>query len=351
MSALNVTALTTLLGAYCRDNKEEVYARIMLGLFDDVPWIKGNVAGHGILEDFDFMEEVTDEVPLPRMNITGIVKPGHTPGASQTFVPKANAINFTARLLKVRDWSVDLLIDPKVLEKTWLAMNKVKGSWAGKFTNAPAFGNIDPEQFMMMEIIKAAHRDIRMNALYKGVYNAAGTTPVDIVNGWLQLVDDEITGGALVPIVTGVIDATNVDQKLHDVYDGLGEEFKAGDTQMKVAPQLFDWYVRKTKPVIQLNAGTSGAPDQPAGQGEIYLYGTNCRLKREPGQAGSQRVICTPKGNMVFGMDSQEEYSNVDIEKFERVIKVMMDGKVGLQFREVGDGTASYKPLAVNDQD
>lgn len=349
MSAFNITALAALLGAYCRDNKEELYNRIVLGLFDDVPWMKGNVAGHGILEDFDFMEEVTDELPLPRMSVTGIVKPGHAPGAAQTFTGKANAIVFTARMLKVRDWSVDLLLDPKVLEKSWLAMNKVKGSWAGKFTDAPAFGGINPEEYIIMEVIKAAHRDIRMSALYKGVYSAAGTDPVDIVNGWLKLVADEITGGNLVPVVTGAIDATNVDTKLHDVYDTLGEEYKAGDTQMKVAPQIFDWYVRKTKPVIQTIA-PSGSPGQASGQGDIYLYGTNCRLKREPGQAGSQRVICTPKENMVFGMDSREEYSNVDVEKFERTIKLMMDGKIGLQFREVGDGTANYKPLAVNDQ-
>ncbi|SKD10097.1 hypothetical protein SAMN05660461_5997 [Chitinophaga ginsengisegetis] len=345
MSAFNTTALAALLGAYCRDNKEELYTRIVLGLFDDVPWMKNNVAGHGILDRFTFMEGVTDEVPLPRMDVSEIVKPGHQPGDA-TFTGSPDKIKFAARVLKVRDWSVDLVLDPKYLEKTWLAMNKQLGSWAGKFTKAPAFGNIQPEEFMIKAVIKAAHRDIRMKALFGGVYNAAGNASADIVNGWFKLTADAITAGELAPTVTGAITSANVEDKLLMVYDSLSEEFKADETQMLVNATIFDWYARKNKPTIVKDPGI---PGQQPGMGRMYLYGTNCELKREPGAGASQRVICTPVANMVFGMDSRDEYTNVDVEKFERTIKLMMDGKIGLNFRDVGDGTANHRPLAVND--
>lgn len=61
--------------------------------------------------------------------------------------------------------------------------------------------------------------------------------------------------------------------------------------------------------------------------------------------AGSQRLICTPKSNIVYGVDSIGDYADITTQVFDRTIKVMIDAKAGIQFK-----TIAAEALAVNEQ-
>lgn len=312
-SALDITALNTALGAYFRKDKGVLISEMLLGMN---------------LEDrMEIWDDCKDEVPLPNLGIDDLVKPAN----DTTFSGTASSLNFDARILKVRKWKVDLLIIPGDLEKSWLGAYMKKGSNAY---------DIPFEQYIMNHIIAKVHENLRLKAIFKGVYNGAGTAPADIMNGLLKLIVDEITATTITPVVTGAITAANVIDKVELVYDALGEAYKAVPTQMLVNPTIFDYYVRRYRSTYGVNMDYKGMAN-----GEVNIDGSLCTIKREPGFGASQRMVCTPKSNIVYGVDSLGEENNIKTQEFERTIKLMIDAKSGIQLKEV-----HARALAVNDQ-
>ncbi len=318
MTTISTAAIVAALGAFYRANKSILVTDLYLDI-DPETWT--------------VMDGISDELPLPKLTTTSIVQPGN----NTAFNPTAGAVSVGARILKVRDWKVDLLINPSALIKTWMGFTKQPGTRQSK---------IPLEQFIMAAIIKQIRKDIRMKTLYRGVYNAAGSTPFDVANGKLKLYADEITATNLTPIVTGVISASNVVDKLLLVHDGLAEEYKNEETYMEVNSQIFDWYYRKFSPVLNTNlVAAGGAPTQEGLINKIRLEGTNCWIKREPGLGTSQRVAVTTKANNIMGVDTESDYNNFEFQVENRQIKVLVDGRIGVQLAQADDNA-----IRVNDQ-
>jgi hypothetical protein len=312
MSSIDISVLNSKLGAYLRTNKDVLIAKTLL---------------NQSLEDrFEVMDDCKDEVPLPNLSITDIIKPADP----TTFSPTANALKFGARTLKARSIKVDLLLIPDVLEKTWLGKYKKAGS-------NPM--DLPFEAFIMDYIAQKAQENLHLKAIYKGVYNAAGTAPGDTMTGLLKIIADEILATNITPIVTGAITADNVITSLEAVYDGLGEAYKASPTQLIVNPTIYNWYNRKYRAAYGANTDYAGMG------GKLMLDGTQCEVIAEPGLGTSQRVIATSKENKVYGVDTVGDTAKIRTQEFDRSIKVMMDFKAGVEFKEI-----SSEALSVNDQ-
>jgi hypothetical protein len=320
VNGLNIATLAANLGAYYREFRDILISETLLG-FDPS-------------ESFEVWDDVSDEVPMPNLTITDLIQPGN----DATFNPTANALSFGSRTLKVRNWKVDLLIQPRTLEKTWLGAYKGKGS---------STNNLIFEAYIFQYIIKKIQQNLRLQSVYRGIYNGAGTTPIDVMDGLLTLVANEITATNITPVVTGAITSANVSAKLLLVHDALGEAYKAEATEMPVNPTIFDWYTRQF--AVVLNPQLVSTQNGPDGTQKLFntfpLSGTNCMLKREPGLGTSQRLICTSKENKVYGTDSMSDENNFEIQKFERSLKILVDAKSGVQFKEITPAA-----LAVNDQ-
>jgi hypothetical protein len=319
LSALNLSDLTTKLGDYHREHRNILISEILLDESFD--------------EKFEVLDDITDELPLPSMNITDIVKPANP----VTFSPTSNALVFGARVLKVRGCKVDLQIVPQQLEKTWLGkMKRANDPWDMPF-----------EQFIWSYIIQKAKENIHLQGIFRGEYDATGTTPIDTMDGFLKLVADEIGDSNITPVLTGPITENNVVASLLKVYDSLGEAYKNQTAVMKVNPQIYDWYSRKFAPVLNSSLVATDVAAMLANPltRSMPLSGTNAILQREPGLGQSQRVMCSLKENFVLGVDTLNNYS-FDVQKFDRSIKILIDFKVGVQFKEIHG-----RALAVNDVD
>lgn len=310
-TSIDITALAAALGAYHREHRDELVTEILLD--DD------------FTQDMEVMDDVTDELPLPSMALTDLIKPADP----VNFTPTANALAFGARTLKVRGIKVDLLLIPQVLEKTWL----------GKMKSAKDPVDMPFEAFIMSYINSKIKENLRLQAIYRGVYNAAGTTPLTTMDGYLKLIADEITATNIAPIVTGAVTSANVVDKIEQTYDGLGEAYKGASTIMKCNPQIFDWYNRKYRLDFGGNQDYKGMKSM-----RRPIDGTNCELVREPGLGTSQRLICTPAENFVYGVDTANGYT-MDVQKFNRSLKILIDLKAGVQLKEI-----HARALAVNDQ-
>jgi hypothetical protein len=310
-TSIDISALATALGAYHREHRDIIFNEMLLD--------------EDFTQDLEVLDDITDQLPLPNLSLTDLTKPAN----ATTFSPTANALAFNARILQVRGIKVDLQLIPQVLEKTWLGKQKrATDPWDMPF-----------EAFIMSYINSKITSEIRLKSLYKGVYNGAGTTPTDNFNGFLKLIVDEITATTIAPVVTGAITSANVIDKVELTYDALGDAYKAKPSIMKVAPVIFDWYVRKYRVDYGKNLDYTGMA-----KNKVTIDGTMCDMVREPGLSGSQRLICSPKENFIYGVDSTSGYS-MDVQKFDRTLKILIDFKAGVNFSQV-----HARALAVNDQ-
>jgi len=314
VTSVDITALEAALGAYTRKDKGILVRRMLLGM-------------EGISDRMDVWDDVKDEAPLPSLTVTELIKPAD----AENFTPTPNGVVFDARMLKVRPWKVDLQIIPQNLYRSWLGKHVKQGS---------DIYDVPFEQFIMEEIIKRVQNDLRMRALFNGVYNGSGTAAVDVMTGVHRLIADEITAGEINPVATGVITKTTTIDAVEATHDGLSEDYKNTTTQAMVGPTLFAWYVRDYRLRYGGNMDYLGMAKD-----SVYIDGTNCILKKEPGMGTSQRIIvCTPD-NLTYGVDSLSDENNIVIEKEKRALNIMVDAKSGVDFKEVhGDA------LAVNDQ-
>lgn len=309
--AIDITDLATSLGDYHREHRDELVSELLLD--------------EDFTADLNVMDDITDELPLPNLALGDLTKPADP----TTFTPNAGALKFGARILKVRGIKVDLLLIPQVLEKSWL----------GKMKKSSDPLDMPFEKFIMNYINSKITEELRLKSIYKGVYDAAGDAPEDNLDGFLQLIDDEVTATNIDEVVTGAITSENVVEKLELVYDSLGDAYKGKPTIMKVNPQIFDWYNRKYRAAFGANQDYKGMLRM-----RRPLDGTMCELVREPGLGTSQRVMASLKDNFVYGVDSASGY-NLDVQKFDRSLKILIDLKAGVQFAQV-----HARALAVNDQ-
>lgn len=321
-TSLSLTDLSTALGAYFRKDKEQIFSNMLLG-FDPS-------------RTMEVWDDCKDQVPMPTLNTTELIKPATAGGFSAT----ANALVFGARIGQVRPAQVDLKIVPASYEKTWLGKYRRKGSDAY---------DMPFEQYIAQRISMQVSQDIRLKAVFRGVYNAAGTAPIDTMRGLLTLITAEIAaiGSPMVPVVTGAITEGNSLTKAYAVHDSLGEATKAVQTQMLVSSTIFDWIIRKFVPILNTSiVVTDVAANRGGGLlNEFNLPGTNCILKREPGFGTSQRMVCTMVENIVYMTDTIGEENNITIEKAHRALDLMIDFKIGVDVK-----TIHPSMLAVNDQ-
>lgn len=319
-ASIDLTALNASLGAYCRQNKQELYAEVLLS--------------QDFAKRFNVMAGIKDQVPLPRLFMSDVSKPLDF----TTFSPTTNALNFDARILQVRPVKVDVRIYPQEFHNTWL----------GQYAAPGAGPKLILEAFLMQEIAKKARQENHLQALYKGVYNASGTTPLDNYDGFLKIIADEVTATNISAgnnnlVTTGALNAGNIIANVEAVFDKLGDQYKTVPSQMLLSPTLYMLYQRAYRLAFGQNqnyGGTNGVLDDG-----LYIDGTMCQITPEPGLTGSSRIICTVKENMCYGVDLGGDLNDPRTEVDHRAIDVMMDFKVGVQFRQIKNGI-----LVVNEQ-
>lgn len=331
--SVNLTALTTNLGGYYRENRDVMFTQMLLDL-------DGALADCGI----SVMDDVVDEVPLPNLSVNNFLRPGD--GTSNTnkatFSPTSNAIVFDSRTLKAYPVMGDLLIEPWKFERTWLSHNRRGKASYKDWVDVPY------HEWIAMEIVKKSKEQIR-KATFQGVRNAAGTSFLDICDGLLQVRKQGITDTVIPTVATGAITSSNVVASIEAVAKAIGDGYAEVEGFMPVSRTIFDWYVTADQTqfgrTIQLNELVGGNGQQSK---SVYIRGTSIRLVKEPAMGSSQVLTVYTEGNLWAGTDTLNNLNNMDFEKFERSIKVMIDFKWGLNF---GMLHATAKPVVTNDVD
>lgn len=308
MSSLNITELVAAFGDYLRENRGILVRELFLN--------------EDYQSQFNVLDDVTDEVALPSLKIGGLLRPWRS-----NWDADADKVNFGGRTLKTRRMKADIDLIPQILYQSWLGKQK---------SNKDIY-DMPFEQFIMQDLIAKAKDELTLTAIYKGVYNAAGTTSADTLTGFLKIIADEITATEVTPVATGVVTASNVITSVEATIDGLSEPYKNVMTEARVSPTLFTWYTRKYREVYGGNNDYTGMA-----KGRVEVDGTNTTLVRTPGLSGSSRIFVTPKENLYLGLNTTEGF-NIEVEKSKRVLSILMDGAAGVEI-------ANLDAISVNDQ-
>lgn len=324
--SIDLSALNSNLGAYCRENKDQIFADMLLGLEEAL-----SKSGITVLDN------VKDEFILPNIMVGDIIKPGDY----TTFSAGTDKIKFDNRKLKVRPFQGDLLIYPQQFEASWLThIRKSKGTYTAD--NFPFY------EFLVNKIVEKIQRELRF-AIFQGVYNGAGTTWAAICDGLLKKITDDVAAGNIIEVTTGVVTASNVLAAVELTVRGMGADYKDQPGKCIVSTTLYEWYISTTEDNVGRSLRfneLSGDTNKP-GQAKIFVRGTNIELVQEPAMGNSQRIIATTADNLFMGTDTVSEFNSIRAQEFERSIKLMIDGKIGTDYALAN---ATYKPISVNDQ-
>jgi hypothetical protein len=305
MASVNISALNTALGAYARQEKVDIFNKILR---------------ESTAQYFTTFTGAIDQLPLAKLSTGSILKPYAAGGG---FTATDDALVFGARVLNARRISADISIVPLDLYNSWL------GQLAGAPPSSPF--DIPFEQFIMDAISKQAQDDLE-GAVWNGLYDNAGTTAEDTMDGVLQLVKGAVTSGEIpggnVTAFTAITSANALDE-VRKVRSKIAPQYRNKAMYCFLSVANFDHYMDDYQNSV-------GSVVYNRDYTQVLIEGTQTQLVAIPGMTGadSNRILITPKENMVFGYDIEGAASNIITQEYNRTIKVMMDFRAGVNFRD-----------------
>jgi hypothetical protein len=123
------------------------------------------------------------------------------------------------------------------------------------------------------------------------------------------------------------ITASNAFDQFKLIRDKIAPEYRSKEMLCLCSVGVKDFYLSDYQ-------ATVGAIPYNTGYDQVYLEGTRAKIVAVPGMGSSQRVIITPKENLVYGYDVDGPSSSIITQEFNRTIKVMGDFRAGVNFRD-----------------
>lgn len=279
-----------------------------------------------LVDDLSFTEFMTlmlgnDEIPLTELVVGDILQPG----GKDDFNPTNNALKFKARVGKVRPCKVDLTFKPTEILKFWK-------TYLGLIAKAKPESPYDLpfEAFIMQEVIKKLKNNLRLKAVFKGTYNAAGTAPQDTMDGLETLVKKDITANAI-PDANMIVNAPVTMTNALDTFESLAQRVianpdVAGYNMIALCSPTLEYYYN------QDYKNTHGALPYNTQFQKRVIDGTNIEILPEPGMSGSNGIIITPAENLFWLVDNEERIDSIIVEKALRNINLMMDFQAAVEY-------------------
>lgn len=313
MDSLNLTDLAASLENYARDNREHIFLRAL------VPGVEAGIEGSAIvpISEYMTMMQASDEVVMTNLEVGDVAQPG----GKDTFNPTVGAVKFKPRKGKVRQAKVDLQFTHSqiiALYKSYMGQVRAK--------------QIDPqtipfEEYITARVIGKFQENIRVKTLFNGVYNAAGTGPLDIADGLKTQLLAAIADGSIPAaniIDTAIITASNCVAETEKILAGIPDAEFYGDL-VCVCSRTY-----KTNYEMDYRAKFGNLPYN-GGQLKPNIVGTDVPFIVEPGLTNFNRPIFTKRGNLVYLYDDLNGADTlaVDYQKRTRDIAWVMDAQVG----------------------
>ncbi|MBR5013490.1 MAG: hypothetical protein IKY16_02930 [Bacteroidales bacterium] len=227
----------------------------------------------------------------------------------------AGTATLTERLIQVAPINVDMEICPKNL----------LGKYAEYEVRMAATENPLPfEEYLFDGIISGINRKIE-KFIWLGDTSQSSDAVLKWGDGIVKLCTTSITNS------TGVISTTmtglNAYEGVMAVYNNLPEVVLEIGAEIFVSPAIFRAFVQS---LVNLNLYhyNPGTPED-----EVFIPGTNAKVIKTIGLAGSYAVVGTYGRNLVFGTDGENDAEVIDAwwSKDDRTWKLAIEFNMGVQ--------------------
>lgn len=171
-------------------------------------------------------------------------------------------------------------------------------------------------KLVLASVMKSLGYNLRQ-ALFSARRKADGTTTMDLFNGWMTIVDDEIAAGNI-SADNGNYQQITEEATSANAVDIAKSIERTADPQLRqtakflfCSPEFADLY--------NDNYMLTHAAQVYNKQFEqVYLEGSGNRTTIVPLDvlAGSKKFILTPKSNMLYGFDNMSQLSTVEVNRF-----------------------------------
>lgn len=183
--------------------------------------------------------------------------------------------------------------------------------------------------------VAAKYLDVLLKkTVYGGIRNAAGTGAVDLANGFGKIIADEITAGAITPVATGAITASNAVDKVETVAENVPLFIKEEGGLIYCSYSVFEKYAKNYRTI-------NGYKLDPAVTGDYALDNKKMFLRPVAWMGDSQRLIATVADNLVFGTDV--ERVSIYPTRHLNILQLRFMMPIGMQIQDL-------EVLTVNDQ-
>jgi hypothetical protein len=275
-----------------------------------------------LVDDMNFLEYMAppiltkDEVPLTRVITGDIVQPG----AKAAFNASSDAHTFKARTSKVRAGKVDLTYTP-------VDINLLANSYYGYLAQIKkTYHDYSIAEFFMDAIKRKIKDNIRLKALYDGVYDASGTGPEDIFDGILT----QMAVSGVVPagnIYTGAaLTASNAVDIFEATYDKVPAKYQSMNLAVIASPSALRKYFLDYR-------SSYGSVIYNQDFLKNGIDGTSTQFFAEPGlDANPNKIIITTMDNLTWHVNPENDMEAVTIETEKRNVHVMVDFDVTPNF-------------------
>jgi hypothetical protein len=177
------------------------------------------------------------------------------------------------------------------------------------------------QQYIMDMLAAKAKEEMHLEAVFKGVYNAAKKQANRVFDGLLPLLSDAgVVAAGNIFAGAPVTQANAIDQ-LEGIADKVPSHLINRDLVMLVEPSVAKFYNRDYRGTFGMNTSNTG------GFTHTTLDGTNITITPEPGLADTGGIIVTPRENLVWmtGPLGGVPGSSFIVEKSKRNIDIMAD--------------------------
>lgn len=312
----NLDNITAALGAYCREHNDTVTVLPIIGL-------DAEMTGRGVT----MFNNIVDEMPLLSSTTKHVLQPATNPD----FTPLANpVVDFDVRILKVESYKADIKIEPDKHRQNWLSHNLNGQAIYKEWEDVPF------AQFIMDRTMMQVQADLR-EAIWKGVKTGVATANpfLDWGDGFIKRVKVAKAASTIPTVTLGAITQANSLAKVESFADAISDNMEDQAGFVHCPRQIYNWVMKAAPAEVNRVLDVNEVPGENGStRKDFYIRGTNIKLvKNQFLTAGAtSQLLYTMENNLFVGTDSLVKNNEVEFQKFDRYIKMMLTGALGTQF-------------------
>lgn len=190
-------------------------------------------------------------------------------------------------------------VNLEICEKTLL------GKYAEYLVRMSATDNPCPfEEYVIDGLVAEINKSIE-KLIWQGDTSQSSDASIKWTDGFLEIASDDLASGNKVSITSG----SSAYAGILAVYNKLSEEALERDPEIYVSPAIYRAFLQD---MVALNYYHYAGPAE-AYPNEFYVPGTNVKVVKTPGLAGSLKILGTFPRNLYYGCDMEGDAEDIDI--------------------------------------